>query len=209
VLEGGMVRFLSFLLSPLHLSLHDVYDRSLLVYSLLQSTLTAAIPSATPSSSSASSSQTTALARTLRTHLDSLSDLRSSRARLLSAARTAVSQADCRDKVLRTAEGMNDEQKEAGLAAFEEMLREEMERLKEPYEREMERLEGRQADLVDEIKVRFPPFILLLPPLTLLFCSHRPPTPPSSPPAESLLNSSLSGNKPSDTSTTHTRSSLR
>ncbi|GAA5868770.1 hypothetical protein JCM8547_005372 [Rhodosporidiobolus lusitaniae] len=126
-----------------------------------QPALSAAVPSAI--APPASSAQETSLARTLRAHLESLSDLRSSRSSLLSAARTAVSQADIRDRILREAEKLTGrEGKEGagnGLEAFEGILGEEMERLKRPFEEKMRRSEGRQEDLLGEIKTTHSAFL--------------------------------------------------
>ncbi|GAA5906375.1 hypothetical protein JCM6882_002712 [Rhodosporidiobolus microsporus] len=103
--------------------------------------------------------------RTLRSLLESLSDLRASRRRVVEAAQTAVGQADVREGVLREAERLERERERAsggggavegqermGLAQFEELLGREMERLRGGYEGELERLRGKEEDLLGLIK---------------------------------------------------------
>ncbi|BGP51757.1 pH-response regulator protein palA/rim20 [Rhodotorula kratochvilovae] len=95
-----------------------------------------------------------AATRALRALLDQLADVRAARARVVDAARTSVAQAEIRDKVLREAERRVAAGEEGGLAAFEELLQREGDAVMRVWEEEMRRSEGKQEDLLGEIKAQ-------------------------------------------------------
>ncbi|GAA5869485.1 hypothetical protein JCM1840_005479 [Sporobolomyces johnsonii] len=137
-----------------------------------------ALPAATSEAGDAARAQT----RALRGALDLLEDLVAARAELGRAAKTAVLQADIRDKVLRAAEAFaalrersgqdggegggegegEGEGEGSGLERFEELLQSELRALTRGFEEEMDASRARQEDLLNEIKT-----------LNASFLSHR------------------------------------
>ncbi|GAA5908302.1 hypothetical protein JCM5296_000511 [Sporobolomyces johnsonii] len=143
--------------------------------------LTDALPAAT---SEAGAAAARAQTRALRGALDLLEDLVAARAELGRAAKTAVLQADIRDKVLRAAEAFaalrersgqdggegggggggegEGEGEGTGLERFEELLQSELRALTRGFEEEIDASRARQEDLLNEIKT-----------LNASFLSHR------------------------------------
>ncbi|GAA5973967.1 hypothetical protein JCM11641_001248 [Rhodosporidiobolus odoratus] len=102
--------------------------------------------------------------RRIRGVVEDLEDLGERRRRVVESVREVVGREDedgrVSERVLRRAEEVASRRKDAeaegmGLAEFEDVLQGEMGRLRGGFEEELERVRGRQADLVGELKVAY------------------------------------------------------
>ncbi|BGP27682.1 pH-response regulator protein palA/rim20 [Rhodotorula toruloides] len=113
----------------------------------------AAIARAIPSGDATNvslSSQQIAAARDLRALLDELDGVQAARKRLVEAARTVVAQADIRTRL--SFEHPTPALAPGGLASFEPFLEAELQKLAEPYARELRASDSRQEDILSNIK---------------------------------------------------------